>query len=311
MLFVSNYHYIRNNFKSKYPSIFGLTPKMFKRQLLKLKGIGMFVHPDELLTNSEDIFESPQIYFLVTFDDGLKEQYELALPILKQLEVPALFFVNSLNFMEKKVSLVHKIHLLRSVVSPDYMLEKLQGLELTLLEKDKAISHYNYDTEQNALLKYMLNFKLSYKEQISFINTLFPNFFDEEKVVDDLYMNEQQLRVIAESGWLGSHTHSHLPLGDQTEEVIKKELTITKQYLENLTNKEISFVSYPYGNEDACKKPVPKLAEEAGYKVGFTMERGANTNAVQMLTLKRFDCNDLPTGKNEEAFKNEYSTINK
>ena len=220
MLFVSNYHYIRNNFKSKYPSIFGLTPKMFKRQLLKLKGIGMFVHPDELLTNSEDIFESQQIYFLVTFDDGLKEQYELALPILKQLEVPALFFVNSLNFMEKKVSLVHKIHLLRSVVSPDYMLEKLQGLELTLLEKDKAISHYNYDTEQNALLKYMLNFKLSYKEQISFINTLFLNFFDEEKVVDDLYMNEQQLKVIAESGWLGSHTHSHLPLGDQTEEVI-------------------------------------------------------------------------------------------
>lgn len=311
MLFVSNYHYIRNNFESKYPSIFGLTPKMFKRQLLKLKEMGTFVHPDELLTNSEEIFESPQKYFLVTFDDGLKEQYDLALPILEQLEVPALFFVNSLNFMEKKVSLVHKIHLLRSVVSTDYILENLYDLKLTLLEKDKATSHYNYDTEQNALLKYILNFKLSHEQQISFIDTLFPNFFDEKKVVDDLYMNEHQLRVIADSGWLGSHTHSHLSLGGQTEEVIKKELTISKQYLENLTNNEISFVSYPYGNKDACKEPVPKHAEEAGYKVGFTMQRGVNTSKEHMLTLKRFDCNDLPTGKNEEAFRNEYSIINK
>lgn len=311
MLFVSNYHYIRNNFESRYPSIFGLTPEMFKRQLLKLKEIGTFVHPNDLIAADASVFESKQKYFLITFDDGLKEQYELALPILEQLEVPAIFFVNSLNFIEKKVSLVHKIHLLRSVVSPDYILENLQNLELTLSEKDKAILHYNYDTEQNALLKYMLNFKLSYDEQISFINKLFPNFFDEKKVVDDLYMNEQQLKVVAESGWLGSHTHSHLSLGDQTPEIIKKELRITKQYLENLTNKEISFVSYPYGNDDACKEPVPKLAEEAGYKVGFTMERGANTSKEQMLTLKRFDCNDLPTGKNEEAFKSEYSIINK
>ena len=33
MLIASNYHYIRNSFESKYPSIFGLTPAEFKLQV--------------------------------------------------------------------------------------------------------------------------------------------------------------------------------------------------------------------------------------------------------------------------------------
>jgi peptidoglycan/xylan/chitin deacetylase (PgdA/CDA1 family) len=124
-------------------------------------------------------------------------------------------------------------------------------------------------------------------------------------------MSEVQLQNIAKKGWLGSHSHSHFTLGLLSTKEIKDELEKTKNYLENLTNTEILSVSYPYGSEDACKAPVPQIAKQIGHRLGFTMKRGINRNVENMLALMRFDCNDLLTGKNETAFKNEYSAIYK
>ena len=73
MLTVSNYHYVRNNFVTPYPSIFGVTPTFLKNQLVALKNTGTFITPQELLENHEEVIQSPENYILITFDDGLKE----------------------------------------------------------------------------------------------------------------------------------------------------------------------------------------------------------------------------------------------
>lgn len=51
MLTVSNYHYIRPNFKTKFPSIFGVTPDAFRNQLLLLKNQNEFISSHDLLAN--------------------------------------------------------------------------------------------------------------------------------------------------------------------------------------------------------------------------------------------------------------------
>jgi len=302
MLTVSNYHYIRENFTSPYPSIFGLTPEMFERQLLLLKEIGTFIHPKDLLQDPNTILKSDQNFILVTFDDGLKEQFDLAKPILDKLYIPALFFINSINHLEKEVSLVHKVHLLRSRIASSVLLSIITEWDskynLDLIQKEKAESHYNYDDKKSAYLKYLLNFKLSVSEQSRLMGTLFEQFFDKNEVLDSLYMSEFQIKNLGELGMLGSHTHSHYALGLLSSEIIKEELSISKEYLEQLTKEKIRFVSYPYGNDIACAKPVPELAKESGYIIGFTIERGINTGNENKLLLKRFDCNDLVGGKN-------------
>ena len=317
MLTVSNYHYIREDFSAPYPSIFGLTPAQFECQLVKLKCIGEFIHPRDLIANIEEIISSKVNYLLVTFDDGLKEQYELAKPILDKLNISALFFINSINFIEKKVSTVHKIHLLRSQFEPQFLLNHIKKIEpklrlsLTAKEKNKAEIHYNYDDSQSAHLKYILNFKLSVVQQSKLIHELFGNLFNSENIVKELYMTEEMIIDLASKGMLGSHTHSHLALGTLASETIYQELSKTKLYLEQLTNYKINCVSYPYGSSEACAKPVPDLAASLGYTIGFSMERGINTSLDSTLILKRFDCNDLPGGKNEKYFKNEYSSFYK
>jgi len=317
MLSVVNYHYIRKDFKTPFPSIFGLTPEEFEKQLVKLYQYGTFVHPNDLLENYDEIVNSDQHFMLVTFDDGLKEQFELAKPILDKLKIPALFFVNSVNFIKKEVSLVHKIHLLRSQVNSENLLNRMKelnmgvNLEITYQEKEKAILHYNYDDEPSACFKYILNFKLSIDRQSKLVNSLFGQLFDEKEVVEELYMTEKQIKALALEGMLGNHTHSHLALGLLKPSSIKEEIEKTKIYLEHLTDTIVSTVSYPYGSDEACADPVPQIAKELGHSLGFSMERGINRGTENKLLLKRFDCNDLPGGKNEIIFANEYSTINK
>jgi peptidoglycan/xylan/chitin deacetylase (PgdA/CDA1 family) len=301
MLNISNYHYVRENFIAKYPSIFGVTPNEFKKQLKLLKKEGDFIKPTDILLNLQEALKSDNNYFLITFDDGLKEQFEYALPILDELDIPAIFFPNSRNFEDKKVSTVHKIHILRSIISTTDFLELLLNVDpfhFTELEKTKAQTIYRYDDSKSAELKYLLNFKISFDKQELVISNLFDNYFYEHIVLEELYMSEQNIIYLAKKGYLGSHTHNHYPLGLLDSFAIKFELENSKLYFEKLTNSKIEIVAYPYGTKDASTNEVAVIARNVGYKMGFTTNRGINTFNENQLLLNRFDCNDLPGGKN-------------
>jgi peptidoglycan/xylan/chitin deacetylase (PgdA/CDA1 family) len=301
MLTVSNYHYIRPNYNAKYPSIFGVTPVEFKKQLLLLLNKGLFVNPIDLIDSSTQILESKENFFLLTFDDGLKEQFDYALPILDELGIPAVFFVNSSNYFNKKVSTVHKIHLLRSIMSPDEFVERLfdsDAIELSYVELQRAKNSYQYDDEKSAALKYILNFKMNFKEQEEVIKKMFGQYFEEGLILESLYMNEQCLKQLAKRGYLGSHSHHHYPLGLLDLESIKFEIESSKKILEKSTNSKVELIAYPFGTKEVCTNLVSQIAEKTGFKLGFTTTRGTNTGFENPLLLNRFDCNDMPGGKN-------------
>ena len=301
MLTVSNYHYIREDYKTNYPSIFGVTPLQFKEQLLLLKNSGEFVSADDLISHTDSLINSTEKYILITFDDGLKEQYEFGLSILDSLNIPALFFANSINFEQKKVSTVHKIHLLRSIISSDDFLKsilKIDSSKIKSINTFRAKKIYIYDDEKSAVLKYILNFGLTYAEQEKIISNLFLVHYDEAEVLKSLYFNDLNLIELASKGFLGSHTHSHYPLGLLKAEEVILELQNSKNFFEKLTTTTINSVAYPYGTQESCTVEVAEIAKKIGYKLGFTTNRGVNIGNENKLLLNRFDCNDLVGGKN-------------
>lgn len=301
MLKVSNYHYIRENYKTNYPSIFGVTPNEFKKQLKLLKNEGDLITPSEFLANYEALVLEKDNFFLITFDDGLKEQFDFAVPILNELEMQAIFFANSINLEEKKVSTVHKIHLLRSMVSPHLILRYLKEQKVKMLTNDelqKAITNYRFDDASSAELKYLLNYKISFDSQELLVNSIFDLHFSESDVFESLYMSNQHLRYLANINCLGSHTHTHYPLGLLALEKLNYELEHSKTYFENLTEKPIQMIAYPYGTPEACTDLVAENAKKVGYLYGFTAKKGVIDVYQNKLLLNRFDCNDLPGGKN-------------
>jgi peptidoglycan/xylan/chitin deacetylase (PgdA/CDA1 family) len=302
MLIVSNYHYVRQNFKAKFPSVFGVTPDGFKKQMGLFMNKADIVSANDLITNSDEILNSNNNYFFITFDDGLKEQYQFALPILEELQIPAVFFANSRNYEDKKVSTVHKIHLLRSIIAPSDFLKLLanqnNAISISNSDYDKAKNCYVYDDQETALLKYWLNFKMNFSAQEEIIKVIFDTYFDENEVLEELYLSENEIMQLSRKGFLGSHTHNHYPIGFLSEKEMEFELKNSKVFFEKLTNAPIEMVAYPYGTPDSCTAQVAEIAKSVGYKYGFTTTRGVNTLENYSLLLNRYDCNDLPGGKN-------------
>jgi peptidoglycan/xylan/chitin deacetylase (PgdA/CDA1 family) len=304
MLLVANYHYIRTDFTAKYPSIFGLTPKQFKNQLLELSKHGTFISQNELLQFLNKPFDKN--YILITFDDGLSEQFKLAKPILDELGIPFIFFINEENYTDTKVSLVHKIHMTRSKVSSDEIIEFIQkNNEIVFTDKQQQLAeiNYNYDDAKTAKLKYMLNFSLTVKEQEKIITPIFNELFNEKKIASTLYFSNEELDVLFHENSIGSHGYKHIPFGLYEKEEINDYFSKSQRFFTERYGIKCKSISYPYGAYEACRNTI-EIARKNDFQLGFSMERASNSNLNNPLMLSRFDCNDLPAGK-QNLFKGE------
>ena len=102
-----------------------------------------------------------------------------------------------------------------------------------------------------------------------------------------------QLREMKANGFeVGSHTLSHADLTkkgiNETDpaylERIKKELVVSKQIIDREMQQNTVFLAYPYGRHN---ETILHLSDQAGYKIGVTVERGANPFFADPLLLER------------------------
>lgn len=304
-LIAINYHYVRPVFDLPHAGIHGITAAQFRAQLAALSQIGTFVGASDILAALDHQRPLPDKAFLVTFDDGLREQFDHALPVLDELGIPALFFANTSPLADGEVSGVHKIHLLRAHTAPPDFIAQLQTIAAAQgvalphdIDREKATAQYRYDTPQTAVLKYMLNFVLDRTVRDTLIDAFFAQRFpDSAAMIADFYMNEGQLKALAKRGYLGTHAHMHLPLGTLTREQVRWQIAESLQYLETWTGQRPTAISYPYGSPLAAPPWVGEIADAFGLKFGFTIEKAANDDLTEPLMLARFDNNDMPLGK--------------
>lgn len=300
-----NYHYIRKSFSSCYPGIFGVTPNHFLEQLNLLQNEGRFIHQKDLKNHIEYGKALPEKSLIITFDDGLAEQYFYALPILQKLNIPAVFFVNSSIITNRKILSVHKVHLIKSAINEYDFLSRIK--KFTLYHnisinfddiKIKATKHYQYDTVESALIKYLLNFELTLELREYLIGDIFNLLFreSEDEIFSKLYMNSRQIKKLADLGYLGSHGHNHLPIGLLSEEDQIYQLQQSKSILEEVTQQKIYGISFPYGSLEASNVSFRKM-ETSNYVYGVTIEKAVNTVPLNRFYLARLDCNSVPLGK--------------
>lgn len=81
-----------------------------------------------------------------------------------------------------------------------------------------------------------------------------------------------------------SHTVNHLKLNELTYAEQLRELQGSKKTLESITGKEVYAIAYPFGNfnDDSIK-----AAKAAGYKLGFTTNRGLSDRDDDPFKLDR------------------------
>jgi peptidoglycan/xylan/chitin deacetylase (PgdA/CDA1 family) len=102
-----------------------------------------------------------------------------------------------------------------------------------------------------------------------------------------------QLREMKADGFeVGSHTVSHCDLTKKKDEEddqaytarIKRELHVSKQIIDKELDQDTIYIAYPYSNYN---QRVLHLSDQAGYKIGLSVKRGANPFFSDPLALKR------------------------
>lgn len=102
---------------------------------------------------------------------------------------------------------------------------------------------------------------------------------------DDSYLTSEQIKEMQENGMdIESHTVNHEHLKDLNYEEQLSTLKDSKEFLENILNKEVRYIAYPYGeyNEDTLK-----AVKDAGYIMGFTTDGRWSDKTDGILTLDR------------------------
>jgi peptidoglycan/xylan/chitin deacetylase (PgdA/CDA1 family) len=306
-LLVVDFHYVQEPTTHPDSAIYPVQPKQLEAQLLELRRHFNFVSGEEILDAVDSGKPLPPRACLITFDDGLRCQYENALLVLDHLNVPALFFVCGRPLQHGIALHVHRIHFVRSNVAPRDLLAALRellaetGLSAADFSRNQEAANrtYRYDSPKAALVKWYLNFGLNLGAAERFVEGVFREFVgDEAAWCEETYMNRNQVRVLAQRQYLGDHTFDHLPLAGLGEAEMKQQITRNQRVLTEISGGlAVPFVSYPYGGANAVGRREAKFCEEIGLKLGFTLERAFNTTLKDSLLFARIDTNDAPGGK--------------
>ena len=285
ILLAVNHHYVVEHAPEAPRAIFPTTVAELERELELLGRIFTFVSRDDLLAAVRGEATLPERACAITFDDGLRCQYEVALPLLDRLGVPAIFFVPALPILDRRALSVHKIHALRDRLGDAELLARVSEADV---DEAQATAMYAYDEPAAARVKYALNVALPRDERDALVDEIFSAFGEEDGFVEEVYLSVEQLRDLAERGDLGAHSVSHRPLAKLDDNELADELGW----------KHASRVlSYPYGTPDAVDLRVAGAAAAHGFELAFTMEPALNRTLAQPLLLARIDVNDAPGGR--------------
>ena len=310
-LLIVNYHYIRE--QAPVRGIYNVTPEFFAGQIDVIHANGFnFVALEDIhrAIRTRSLAGLPPKSCLITFDDGLRESYDLGLSIMDRKGIPGAFYLSSLTLERQVVLDVHKFHHVQAFLSNDDILGLIPPpIQQRLDRADRAVvaAQYTWDDYETGRLKYLFNFLLGDAEKDELIRQLFARCVDvEADFAAGLYMTKEQVCELSRRGYLGSHGCRHLPLATLPKVQIVDEVSGSKHAIEACCGRPVDAISYPYGGESAINDDVVGEAARNGFVSGVTMIRGMNSGAEIInnpLRLRRFDTNDVFGGKSEHMYK--------
>jgi peptidoglycan/xylan/chitin deacetylase (PgdA/CDA1 family) len=277
-LLVFNYHRVGDPQSTPFDrGIYSASQEEFDRQVTFLQK-----HCDLVrIADLEQVLERRTRAVLITFDDGYRDNYEFAFPVLSARNAGATFFLTSgflddglLAWWDEIAWMLHS--------SPKSQLAASEFVPASLPLRTPE------DREQ-AIGQTLRIFKsLPQSRTQLFLNQLALDTGSgrcPREQVKDLWMTWDMVREMDRAGMdLGGHTVSHPVLSRAPVETQRHEINTSKQRIEAEAGHPITAFSYPVGQPDSFTEQTRSLLQAAGYRWAFSFSGGFST-ATQVDTL--------------------------
>lgn len=227
----------------------------------------------------------------ISFDDGYRDNLEVAAPILARRGIPATFFIAT-GFLDGGIMFNDVvIECLRACPLDEILLPEVRPEPLPLrtwLERGHAAGRL-LDA-----LKY-----LAFEDRAAVVQELPARCRVE--LPRDLMMSSEQVRSLVDMGFdVGAHTHHHPILLKLSDEAARSDIEQGRQQLAEIVQRPVNLFAYPNGrwgkDFDGRHRA---MAKAAGFTAAFSTEPGTCRADSDRWALPRF----TPWDKSAARFK--------
>src|SRR5262245_26374135 len=262
---------------------FSATPEAFRTQVTYLKERFAMPPVDEILESlARGRTNDPMA--LITFDDGYRDNHDIAFPVLRDIGVPACFFV--VTGLLDSPALPWWDQVAYSVKNTSVEVLKLDYPER--LEFDLRVTPRGFATWR-ILRAYK---DATAPDQSRFLDELATQTqicVDDRRLGQTLFMSWDAAREMASAGMtIGSHTTSHPVLSSLPEAAQRRELVESRERIGEMIGLRPDVLAYPVGGRGAFNDMTKRLAREVGYRAAFRYHGGLNRpDATDLFSIAR------------------------
>lgn len=244
-----------------------MKPALFERIVARLAR-NYTVVPLEHFLDDPGAFSAKKKIATILFDDGYKDNIEIAAPILAKYKCPASFYIVT-DCIDRNVPTW--TYIIDQILANT---KKAQAkLDFDFVPEHFRIIQFNNQGADNPLIKKVKPWlkSLSNNDRQKVLQSLYAQCDDVPMPAGNM-MNWDEVRQLAAAGFIiGSHSHTHPMLASlQQEDEIREELRVSSGKIHEQLGFMPATISYPIGSFD---ERVIKIAAEEKYKYGLAVEQ--------------------------------------
>ena len=217
----------------------------------------------------------------VTFDDGFEDNYKLAFPVLKELNIPATIFLTAGLIGSDELSWEDKIgEAILQTKKKHLLLNSCFNGEIFSLKDIVAKRNaHSCITEKMKEIDYSLQVKIT-EEIIAQLGQPGKNHI---RMLNWPEINEMSAHRIT----FGAHTMMHPVLSRMPLESAKKEIQESKQIIEQKIGQRVEHFAFPNGRREDFTLVLNDYCRHIGFKSVLTAVYGNNALGSDVYALKR------------------------
>jgi peptidoglycan/xylan/chitin deacetylase (PgdA/CDA1 family) len=240
-----------------------LSPQAFETQIRYFRENFQILSLDQLLSHLLGDKSLPRRVCVITFDDGYRDNYVYALPILRKYAVPATFFLTTGHIGINKPFWWDEVgYLVHHAVPTHLELEELGSYPMESAS-DRRRANLVITGKLNDLPEERKNTLIERLADISRVNI-------PADMGKQLILSWEEVEEMSQKGaQFGAHSMTHATLTNLPLEQAKWEIRQSKEGIEERLGRKVSFFSYPDGRFNS---EIVEIVRETGFAAAATTD---------------------------------------
>jgi peptidoglycan/xylan/chitin deacetylase (PgdA/CDA1 family) len=255
----------------------------FYEQIEYLKTNYRVLPLSDLISLQSQKSENMRDMVAITFDDGYKDNFTNALPILRQFGLKATFFITTCVLSGRALFYDE----IQAVLNNS----KRNSIHIAVDGRTESFRLRNRTTIDEAAKRIVfLCRKKSLKEIVKVIASVQNQcaVAAESLVCNAMYLNGDEIAEMRTNGMeIGAHTVNHLCLAAIEAKLQQQEIFQSKTILETVTGDAVQTFSYPFGKPSDFNLETIELLRAMGFLCAVTTIPGYVTRESRLLELPR------------------------